>query len=123
MFVWGEEQYSVTGDTYPCGCAPVDSIVYGLKSFAGNPDIEDTRYNTQLGMYSKGCGLENLLMTWGHDEYMYQVLKNHPTCTLPDENLYAIRFHSFYPYHSSNEYLYFLSERDKRMKWCIEELK
>lgn len=57
------------------------------------------------------------------DEYMYRVLKNHPQCTLPDEALYAIRFHSFYPYHNSNEYLWFQNKRDIQMKWSIDELK
>jgi inositol oxygenase len=55
------------------GCKPAESIVYGAKSFVGNTDQEDPRYNTKLGMYEEGCGLENLLMTWSHDEYMYQV--------------------------------------------------
>ncbi|VDM34547.1 unnamed protein product, partial [Toxocara canis] len=54
-------------------------------------------------MYKEGCGLDNLLMTWGHDEYLYQVLKNHNS-TLPAEALYAIRFHSFYPYHTGGDY-------------------
>ena len=24
-------------------------------------------------MYEKNCGLDNVLMSWGHDEYLYQV--------------------------------------------------
>jgi inositol oxygenase len=30
------------------------------------------RYNTRLGMYEENCGLESVLMSWGHDEYLYQ---------------------------------------------------
>lgn len=86
-------------------------------------NIDYVDCSTKLGMYEEGCGLENLLMTWSHDEYMYQMLKNHPDCKLPDEALYAIRFHSFYPYHTSNEYLYFQNERDIKMKGSIDELK
>ena len=60
-------------------------------------------------------------MSWGHDEYMYQVLKNHPTCTLPDEGLYAIRFHSFYPWHTGRDYTFFEDETDKKMyPWLME---
>ena len=40
-----------------------------------NPDYNDNRYNSDLGIYKKGCGLENLLLTYGHDEYLYRVLK------------------------------------------------
>lgn len=74
-------------------------------------------------MYEPKCGLENLLVTWSHDEYLYQVLKNHPGCKLPEESLYAIRFHSFYPYHTHREYLQFESERDRRLLPAILQLK
>ncbi|CAI4223775.1 unnamed protein product [Auanema sp. JU1783] len=114
MSMWGEEQFAVTGDTYPVGCTPSEKIVYGLKSFEGNEDLKDSRYNTEFGIYEEGCGIENLLMTWSHDEYMYQVLRNHGS-TLPDDALYAIRFHSFYPYHSHEAYKQFENERDKTM--------
>lgn len=122
MSVWGEEQWAVTGDTYPVGCAPAESIVYGTASFKGNLDIDHEVYGTKLGMYEEKCGLENLLMTWSHDEYMYKVLVNHGS-TLPDEALYAIRFHSFYPYHSHDDYLQFQNERDVQMKPAIMMLK
>ena len=110
------------GDTYPVGCAPSPDIVYGLKSFEGNPDLDDSVYKTELGIYERGCGLENLLMTWSHDEYLYQVLVNHGT-TLPEEALYAIRFHSFYPYHNKNAYLQFETEKDKAMNPALLMLK
>ena len=32
-------------------------------------------------------------MSWGHDEYLYHVVKDH----LPEEALAMIRYHSFYP--------------------------
>ncbi|CAO4375795.1 unnamed protein product [Caenorhabditis nigoni] len=118
MSVWGEHQWAVTGDTYPVGCAPAESIVYGKASFQGNPDLDHEVYGTPMGKYQEKCGLENLMMTWSHDEYMYQVLVNHGS-TLPDEALYAIRFHSFYPYHSHNDYLQFQNERDIQMKPAI----
>jgi len=113
MAMWGEEQYATAGDTYPVGCAPAKSIVYSRKSFDGNPDMDHPVYSTTNGIYQPGCGLENLIMAWGHDEYTYQALVNHPTCALPDEALYAIRFHSFYPYHTGRDYLQFVNERDR----------
>uniref|UniRef100_A0A7E4V956 Inositol oxygenase n=1 Tax=Panagrellus redivivus TaxID=6233 RepID=A0A7E4V956_PANRE len=121
MSVWGEVQYAVTGDTFPVGCMPAKSIVYGIESFAGNPDITHPVYSTKLGIYEKNCGLENVTMAWSHDEYMYQVLKNHPGCTIPEEALYAIRFHSFYPYHNSGEYMYLANEKDaENLKYIFE---
>lgn len=38
-----------------------------------NPDFNNPNYNTKAGIYSQGCGLENVLMSWGHDDYMYLV--------------------------------------------------
>jgi hypothetical protein len=35
------------------------------------------------------------MMSWGHDEYMYQVLK-HNKSNLPEEALYIIRYASVY---------------------------
>ncbi|WKY06482.1 hypothetical protein Q1695_006574 [Nippostrongylus brasiliensis] len=121
MSVWGEEQWAVTGDTYPVGCAPSESIVFGVGSFDGNPDLLNPKYNTTLGMYSEGIGLENLKMCWSHDEYMYQVLLNHGS-TLPEDALYAIRFHSFYPYHAHNAYTYFANEKDQLLKEALLDI-
>lgn len=62
-------------------------------SFKYNPDSSDPRYNTENGVYKPGCGLENVVMSWGHDEYMYQVCKNNNS-TLPVQALYMIRYFS-----------------------------
>ena len=51
--------------------------MYGEESFRNNVDLQDPRYNTKLGMYQENCGLENVLMSWGHDEYLYHVILNH----------------------------------------------
>jgi inositol oxygenase len=122
MSVWGETTWATTGDTYPVGCAPADAIVYRDYGFDVNPDTHNSKYSTRLGMYEEGCGLGNLLMTFGHDEYMYRVLKHHPQCTLPDEALYAIRFHSFYAYHTGNQYRQFVNDEDRKCYPCLMEL-
>ncbi|XP_071495257.1 inositol oxygenase-like isoform X1 [Diadema antillarum] len=120
MIMDGQPQWSTVGDTFPVGCKPVESVAYGLKSFADNPDIKDPRYNTRLGMYKENCGLNNVMMSWGHDEYMYHVLIKNKT-TLPEEGLYMVRFHSFYPWHRSGEYTYLMDNRDEEMlKWILE---
>ncbi|CAA3033320.1 inositol oxygenase 1-like, partial [Olea europaea subsp. europaea] len=66
-------QWAVVGGTYPVGCAFEDSIVHH-KYFKENPDFTNPKYNTTTLVYSEGCGLENVLMSWGHDDYMYMVL-------------------------------------------------
>lgn len=122
MALFDEPHWCVSGDTYPVGCAPGDTVVYREKSFQKNPDMLHEVYSKKLGMYSENCGLDNLLMIWGHDEYMYRVLKNHASCKLPEEALYMIRFHSFYPWHTSGDYKYFCSQKDHQMLPWIKEL-
>ena len=53
----------------------------------------------------------NVHMSWGHDEYVYQMMKDH----LPEEGLYMLRYHSFYAWHREGEYSYLLDEHDKKM--------
>lgn len=120
MAFYGEPQWAVVGDTFPVGCAWADSIVYRESSFDKNPDGKDPRYNTKYGMYKPKCGLENILMSWGHDEYLYQVLK-HNKCKLPEEGLAMIRYHSFYPWHAGGDYMHFCNEKDLSMLNWINE--
>ena len=50
-------------------------------------------------------------MSWGHDEYLYQIVKDY----LPQESLYMIRYHSFYSQHKENAYNHLLNELDIKM--------
>jgi inositol oxygenase len=93
-----EPQWAVVGDTFPVGCQFSDKIVYRKTTFDNNPDLNNEIYSTKYGMYSPNCGLDKCMMSWGHDEYLFRVLSNHKTCTLPQEALYIIRYHSFYPW-------------------------
>ena len=54
------------------------------------------------------------MCSWGHDEYLYQVLK-HNNVSLPEEALYIVRYHSLYPYHSKGSYKQFTNEKDEQM--------
>jgi len=123
MAFYEEPQWCVVGDTFPVGCKPQKSIVYGMDSFKGNKDLDDPRYNTELGMYEKNCGLDNVLMSWGHDEYLYQVVLNHTKkvgTKIPDGGLAAIRFHSFYPWHTGGDYDFLTNEEDQKLKeWVL----
>lgn len=96
-----------------------------MQHFKKNPDYNNPAFNTKYGVYSERCGLNNVLMSWGHDDYMYlvclqtsiyvstylfidhynkifnwpiwhvQVAKENNT-TLPSAALFIIRYHSFY---------------------------
>ena len=110
LCLYGEPQWAVVGDTFPVGCAYSDRIVFH-QFFADNPDSREPKYQTRLGIYEEGCGLDNVCMSWGHDEYIYQVVKDH----LPQEGLYMLRYHSFYPAHKEGEYTHLMNEKDKKM--------
>ena len=110
LCLYGEPQWSVVGDTFPVGCRHSERIVYH-EFFADNPDSVDPRYNTPLGVYTEGCGLRNVLMSWGHDEYLFHVMKNY----LPEPALYMIRYHSFYAWHREGEYGWLTDEHDRQM--------
>jgi len=124
MAFYGEPQWAVVGDTFPVGCRPAPSIVYGAASFQANPDTTDPRYNTELGIYQQGCGIENVTMSWGHDEYLYQVLVNHMAkvgTEIPDPGLWAVRFHSCYPWHTGRDYASLMGPQDLQiMDWVLE---
>ncbi|KAI0554620.1 DUF706-domain-containing protein [Xylaria curta] len=113
LFFYGSEgQWDVVGDTFPVGCAFDERIIYP-GSFSDNPDIKDPIYNTKYGIYSPGCGLDNIMLSWGHDEYLYNIVKDQST--LPAEALAMIRYHSFYPWHREGAYREFMNEHDEKM--------
>ena len=113
LCLFGEPQWAVVGDTFPVGCAYSDKVVYP-EYFSKNPDYNKPEFNSTLGVYEKGCGLRNVHMSWGHDEYVYQMMKEH----IPEEGLYMLRYHSFYSWHREGEYSYLLDDHDRKMlKW------
>lgn len=113
LCLFGEPQWAVVGDTFPVGCAFSEKIVYP-EFFEMNPDNSDERYNTQYGIYEPHCGLNNVHMSWGHDEYIYQLMKDY----IPEEGLYMLRYHSFYAQHRESAYDHLLNEHDQNMfKW------
>jgi inositol oxygenase len=114
------EQWAVVGDTFPVGCKPAEHAIVFPDSFKENPDYLHPIYSTENGIYEPGCGISNLMMSWGHDEYMYQVLKANG-CTIPEAGLNMIRFHSFYPWHDKRAYTHFGSAEDEEtLKWVKE---
>ncbi len=110
LCLFGEPQWAVVGDTFPVGCAFSQKIVFS-EFFAENPDCHAPRFQSACGIYAPGCGLDGVTMSWGHDEYLYHVVRDY----LPDEALAMIRYHSFYPAHREGEYTHLMNARDHEL--------
>jgi inositol oxygenase len=110
LCLFGAPQWAVVGDTFPVGCAFSDRIVYP-EFFADNPDQGDPRLQSACGVYEPSCGLRHVHLSWGHDEYLYHVVKDR----LPEPALYMIRYHSFYSWHREGQYGHLLDEHDREM--------
>ncbi|CAH1118738.1 unnamed protein product [Phaedon cochleariae] len=115
-----EPQWCVVGDTFVVGCEWSDNIVYRNTSFSKNIDGQNPKYNTKYGIYEPHCGIDNLMLSWGHDEYLYRMLK-HNKAKLPSQALSMIRYHSFYPWHSSGDYSHLATKADEQTKhWVLK---
>jgi len=127
MFLWGTpedgqegtatgDQWALGGDTFVVGCALPDQPNTKGVTFPEfsklNPDMQNPKYNTKFGIYEPHCGIDNLLFAYGHDEYLYQMLKNNPQVSLPKPALDIVRFHSAYPWHTARIYDHFMTDDD-----------
>ena len=110
-----KKQWAMVGDTFIVGCKLSDKLIFPEFN-KYNLDMNNKIYNNKYGIYDPGCGLDNVLCSWGHDEYLYKILSSpkNPN-TIPEEGLYMARFHSLYAYHDKEDYFYFQSEKDKKM--------
>jgi len=133
-------QWAVVGDTNPVGCQFSNTVVFP-ELFTQSLDYSNPLYNTKYGIYSPNCGLRNILMSFGHDgkyafdtehsnnillclytEYLFRVLTSN-NCKLPEEALYMIRYHSFYPWHTHGAYQYLCDDTDKKMLPWVQRFK
>lgn len=118
LFFFGAEgQWDVVGDTFPVGCAFDERIIYP-ETFSNNPDFGNQIYGTKFGIYYPNCGLDKVMLSWGHDEYLYNVVKTQST--LPKEALAMIRYHSFYPWHTAGAYRHLMNDDDERMLEAVK---
>jgi inositol oxygenase len=110
LCLFGEPQWCVVGDTFPLGCAFSEKIVFP-EFFAENADSANPAYQSACGIYSPRCGLDQVQLSWGHDEYLYQVTRAY----LPEPALYMIRYHSFYAGHKERAYDHLMNDYDQEM--------
>ena len=69
-------------------------------------------------MYKPKCGIDKLLMSWGHDEYLYRVLVHNKT-KLPNQ-AFSYDSLSFVLFHGTRvaTYMHFCTNEDMEMlKW------
>ena len=107
------DEWAVVGNSFPVGCAlPVPETK--------NPDHSHPLYGTEHGIYQPGCGISNLMMPWGKDEYIYQMLKFNQ-CTLPVEALKTLRLQSFSLWHQG-AYRHFEANGDAEIRRWVKQL-
>ncbi|SJM87761.1 related to inositol oxygenase [Zygosaccharomyces bailii] len=117
-FFDSEGQWDVVGDTFPIGCQFAKENIFH-EFFEGNPDNSHPIYSTKYGMYEPKCGLNSILISWGHDEYMYYIAKSQST--LDEKALAMIRYHSFYPWHREGAYRYLMNEKDYQLLEVVQD--
>jgi inositol oxygenase len=114
LCLFGEPQWAVVGDTFPVGCAFSDRVVFP-EFFTDNPDSKVPQYQTPCGIYEQNTGLDQVHLSWGHDEYLYHVVQDF----LPPEGLAMIRYHSFYAAHREGAYTHLMNAQDQEMMTWI----
>jgi len=115
LYCFDEPAWAIVGDTYLVGCKFPESIVY-YDTLRENPDFNNVRFNSELGVYERNCGMRNVAISFGHDEYLYMVLKyNAGRHNLPVKYWDIIRYHSLYPWHTEGEYRHLMDDSDYDM--------
>lgn len=89
-FRWGSEpSWLLHAESFPVGCRVRAAVAASAFAFT-NPDRRRKAYSTPTGMYSTGCGLENVYMSWTGAEYLYMILSLNGS-RLPPEALFLLR--------------------------------
>ena len=114
-------QWAMVGDTFIVGSKLSDKLIFPEFNDK-NLDKDKPFFNSKYGIYKPNCGLDNVLCSWGHDEYLYQILtsEKNPN-SIPEEGIYAVRFHSLYAYHDKHDYFHFQSAKDKKMFYWLKK--
>ncbi|MBX9865817.1 MAG: inositol oxygenase [Burkholderiales bacterium] len=114
------QQWAVVGDTYPVA-APfsASNVFYANGYYTNCPDYKtyNTSGETKFGKYPRNCGFDNVDMTWGHDEYIYEVMQQ--GSVICPEGLYILRYHSFYPWHTPQNGVMAYTELASDFDWLM----
>uniref|UniRef100_A0A7S0TB77 Inositol oxygenase n=1 Tax=Pseudo-nitzschia delicatissima TaxID=44447 RepID=A0A7S0TB77_9STRA len=109
---------------------PVDARVMGCKASENsifqefrtlNPDQDDPRYNTANGLYQEHIGLENFILSWTSNEYMYHMLK-HNNVRLPTEAFAILRLVPLVDWHKWGNHESLSNEDDEEVKPFVADV-
>ena len=114
-----KNQWAITGDTFIVGCGLPDQLVYPEFNLT-NPDMQNPKYSTNLGVYAEGCGLDATICSWGHDEFCYRMLQK-TVNTLPNIAYRIIRYHSLYCWHQGGAYAHLMNSDDDELLEVVRE--
>jgi inositol oxygenase len=112
-------QWGLVGDTFVVGAKIPDTVVYPDLNVL-NPDMSSDLYSSNLGMYKECCGIDNLLLSYGHDEYMYDMMRFN-NIQLSEDCYSIIRYHSFYAWHDKGSYLQFMKTPDYNTREVVRD--
>tara|TARA_B100002019_G_C21122746_1_gene524247 strand:+ start:43 stop:846 length:804 start_codon:yes stop_codon:yes gene_type:complete len=113
-----DTQWGLVGDTFILGHRIPNTAIFPEYNDLNQDHLKykDSKY----GSYQPNIGLNNVICSFGHDEYLYQMLK-YNGIPLPEEGYYMIRFHSLYLWHKENEYGHLEDEKDREMKSWVQK--
>lgn len=113
-----DTQWGLVGDTFVLGHRIPNSVIFPEFN---NLNKDHQKYkNSKYGYYKPNCGLNKVICSFGHDEYLYRMLKFN-NIEIPEEGYYMIRFHSLYLWHKEDEYTHLENERDIKMKEWVKK--
>lgn len=105
-----ETQWGIVGDTWVAGAPQPDCLPYSHYN----------QYNKDVDLeYKPGQGLNNVICSFGHDEYVYRLLVAN-NAKVPKKGLYIARFHSQYPWHTYGVYDWLENDEDKEVKEYVQ---
>ena len=108
-------QWALVGDTFVTGAPRPAALVYPEFN-AEAPEEDRCDDGPATGRYAPGCGLDATLVSYGHDEYLYQVLRAAgEAVTLPAPAFAIVRYHSLYAWHTGGAYGALASREDEAM--------
>lgn len=112
-------QYAVVGDTFIVGYPRSTLLVYPEYNNLSQCECE----NESPALLPK-CGFDACTFSFGHDEYLYQVLMHNQQLgkiEVPSLFAYVVRYHSFHAWHQHEAYKELASPLDQQqVKWLRE---
>lgn len=112
--------WTISVDSAIVGCTfPETSTHSELHCFS--PDSGDSRYQSVVGRYKRHIGLENVLLSWTGNEYLYYMLKNNNDVVLPDDAYSLLKLYPLLEWHSNGFHSVLANEVDNDLKQSVKD--